>query len=170
MFITPESGCALRKSLNSRRWKWCSVLLLPAAALAQSPEPIEEIPLETDIPPQTHANRPAPSDLLQEAGLRPSSFVGKMLVLHDTEGEMEVGPVLEIQRHRENQKLYLIVDATRYFKTETEYAVAVNDVARLEETRIIVTEAPGMHLRGIEYYAEDYEDVDPALTERRQAE
>lgn len=170
MTTSPLSGCVPPEGAPGKsRFLWLSpwlcLLLLPAALHAQQAAPLDDGPASNAVPTDSHANRPAPRDLLQEAGLRPSSFIGKMLVLHDEDGEMEVGPVLDLRRHKQNQRLYLIVDATRYFKTETEYAVAVNDLTRLEETRVIASEAPGMHLRGIEYYADDYADIETTVAE-----
>jgi hypothetical protein len=51
------------------------------------------------------------------------------------------------------------VDATAYFNTPTKYAVAVKDIARLTADRVMMPESAGMHLRGLEYYPEDFTDL-----------
>ncbi|MES2605578.1 MAG: hypothetical protein V4603_11620 [Pseudomonadota bacterium] len=128
---------------------------------SQTPLTAEEPSNETTLdsrPRATHATQEAPDDLMEMAAHQPELFVGKTLVLVDGAKITPVGRVLAMRKRLEDQHLYLIVDATQYFNSPTEYAVAVKDVARLEGDRVIIPEAPGMHLKGMEYYAKDYND------------
>ena len=143
-------------------------LLLPALAGAQPEVPDQELLPELNaerdaVPaervPPTHANRPASNELLQEAALHPVNIIGKTLVLNDGESEIQVGPVKDLRKRRQNEELYLVVDASSYFNTTIDYAVALKDVGRMEGNRLVISEAPGMHLRGLEYYADDYTNV-----------
>ena len=90
---------------------------------------------------------------------QPENFIGKTLVLDDGANAVTVGPVIDLRRRVQDQNLYLIVDATAYFNTAVEYAVAVSDVDRIEADTLVIPEAPGMHLRGLDYYPDDYIDV-----------
>lgn len=142
--------------------------LLPALVGAQPEIPDQELlpepnadhdaaPVER-VPP-THANRPASNELLQEAALHPVNIIGKTLVLNDGESEIRVGPVKDLRKRYQNEELYLVVDASSYFNTPIDYAVALKDVGRMEGNRLVISEAPGMHLRGLEYYADDYTSI-----------
>ncbi|HHX82887.1 MAG TPA: hypothetical protein GX696_07905 [Pseudomonadaceae bacterium] len=148
-------------------------LLLPTLlgaqqeVLDQEPLPdadtgLDEVPVERV--PQTHANRPASDELLQEAALHPVNIIGKTLVLNDGESEVRVGPVKDLRKRRQNAELYLVVDASSYFNTTIDYAVALKDVGRMEGNKLVISEAPGMHLRGLEYYADDYTTVTAPAT------
>ncbi len=108
---------------------------------------------------RTHATVEAPVELITMAGREPEKFIGKTLLLTDVVNKVIVGPVLEVRRRKLDQDYYLIVDATRYFNAPTKYAVAVKDIARLEADNVMMPESAGMHLRGLEYYAEDYTDI-----------
>lgn len=102
-----------------------------------------------------HANRQASDELLKTARLQPDTFIGKTLRFSNG---TTIGPVLDMRRRNQDNQLYLIVDATRYFNESTEYAVAVKDLNRLDEEYVIMPMVRGMHLRGLVYYPEDYTD------------
>jgi hypothetical protein len=120
----------------------------------------------TTTPPDTHATRQAPQDLLVMAVHQPENLIGKTLVLDDGTTAVTVGPVLNIRRRLQDQQLYLIVDAATYFNTPVQYAVAVKDLDRIEGDKLVIPEAPGMHLQGLDYYPEDYTEVeDPSAQE-----
>ena len=156
----------------------CSLLslaLLPVLVMAQGPlndqeslndqEPLvdaQEINEATvsPTPPVTHATQQAPDSLLITAAYKPENFIGKTLILHDGANAVTVGPVLNLRRRIQDQEIYLIVDATPYFKSAGEYAVAVKDVDRVEADTLVIPEAPGMHLRGLDYYPDDYTDIE----------
>lgn len=122
----------------------------------QEPEDTTAIP----VPPDTHATRQAPLELMLEAARDPASVIGKTLVLHDGVNEVIVGPVKDLRKRLQDEELYLIVDATEYFNAPADYAVALSDVGRMEGTKLVIPEAPGMHLRGLDYYPDDYADVE----------
>ena len=111
------------------------------------------------IPAETHATQQAPQELLTMAVQAPEQFIGKTLVLDDGVNVVTVGPVLELRRRIQDQNVYLIVDAMAYFNSAVQYAVAVSDVERMEADRLVIPEAPGMHLKGLDYYPDDYTDV-----------
>src|SRR5690606_3940134 len=88
------------------------------------------------------------------------SLVGKTLILNDGLDGITVGPVMDVRRRLQDDALYVIVDASTFFKTPTTYAVAVEDLDKVEDDTLIIPEVAGMHLRGLDYYAEDYTDPD----------
>ena len=149
--------------------------LLPALAVAAPQEtPVEREQLDntqevTDAAPDSnpvdsspadsHATQQAPQELLTMAVQEPEKFIGKTLVLDDGVNVVTVGPVLELRRRIQDQNVYLIVDAKAYFNSAVQYAVAVSDVERMEADRLVIPEAPGMHLKGLDYYPDDYTDV-----------
>ena len=147
----------------------CFVLLPGVPVIAQQERPVEQEPLAAEpetgdatlVPPlpDTHATQQAPQELLTMAVHQPENFIGKTLVLDDGANAVTVGPVIDLRRRVQDQNLYLIVDATAYFNTAVEYAVAVSDVDRIEADTLVIPEAPGMHLRGLDYYPDDYIDV-----------
>lgn len=106
----------------------------------------------------THATQEASTELLLRAAREPQAFVGKRLVLVDGPEVTKVGPVTALRKRIDDQELYLVVDAQEYFNSPTLYAIAVRDVERMEGDRLVIPEAPGMHLRGRQYYADDYTD------------
>jgi hypothetical protein len=112
--------------------------------------------------PATHATQQAPQELLNMAVHEPERFIGKNLILDDGVDAVTVGPVKSIRRRLQDQQLYLIVDARAYFNTAVDYAVAVSDVDRIEADTLVIPEAPGMHLRGLDYYPDDYADIEAA--------
>jgi hypothetical protein len=118
-----------------------------------------DAPLDEPGEPQTHASSEAPVELVALAAREPERFIGKTLVLEDGTEVIEVGPVLELRKRILDQEPHLIVDATSYFNTPTRYAVAVRDVDRIEGEQVITPEVEGMHLRGLDYYPEDYTDI-----------
>lgn len=71
-----------------------------------------------------------------------------------------VGPVKDLRRRLQDEQLYLVVDAAAYFNTPVDYAVAVRDLDRIEGDQLIIPETSGMHLNGLDYYPEDYADVE----------
>lgn len=118
-----------------------------------------DAPLDEPGEPDTHAGRAAPAELIALAGREPERFIGKTLVLDDGVTAVEVGPVLDLRKRIVDQEAYVIVDATAYFNTPTEYAVSVHDIDRIEGERLVSPEVEGMHLRGLDYYPEDYVDI-----------
>lgn len=143
--------------------------LLSVLALAPSPANAAELETEQQEvlpeqgiaapPPETHATQQASQTLLTMAVHEPENLIGKTLVLDDGTDAVTVGPVKAIRRRMQDQQLYLVVDATKYFNTKVDYAVAVSDVDRIEADTLVIPEAPGMHLRGLDYYPDDYTDV-----------
>lgn len=107
------------------------------------------------MPPNANSNasRQADPELLRMAAQEPEKFVGKMLSYDN--GNL-IGRILNVRRRVDDRNHYLIIDATEYFNSDTEFAVPMNDVARMNDDSVIVLEAEGMHLRGMEYYADDY--------------
>ncbi len=142
--------------------------LVPGLLIAAEQEPQDQqepLPPEQELnitPPATHATQQAPQELLSMAVHEPETFIGKTLILDDGVAAVTVGPVKDIRRRKQDQQLYLIVDAKAYFNTAVDYAVAVSDVDRIEAETLVIPEAPGMHLRGLDYYPDDYADVEPA--------
>jgi hypothetical protein len=150
---------------------WLSPLLLHAA---QQDAPAAQEPLVDEqqapnalpaMPTETHATQQAPQELLSMASHEPENFIGKLLVLDDGASVITVGPVKDLRKREQDQQLYLIVDATAYFNSAVDYAVAVKDVDRIEDDKLIIPEAPGMHLRGLDYYPDDYSDIKVPSTE-----
>ncbi|MEY4642106.1 MAG: hypothetical protein RLZZ227_2100 [Pseudomonadota bacterium] len=115
-------------------------------------------------PPDTHATSES-VELVALAGREPERFLGKTLVLNDAGGVVTVGPVLELRKRIQDQEPHVIVDASDYFNTPTKYAVAVRDIDRIEADTLIIPEADGMHLRGLEYYPDDYTDLESTAPE-----
>ena len=111
------------------------------------------------LEPDTHASREAPAELIALAAREPERFIGKTLVLDDGVNAVEVGPVLDLRRRIKDGVLHVVVDATAYFNSPTHYAVAVRDLDRIDGDLLVTPEAAGMHLRGLDYYPEDYTDV-----------
>lgn len=112
----------------------------------------------------THATG-ASVELIALAGREPERFLGKTLVLDDGSNHVIVGPVLELRKRIQDQEPHVIVDATDYFNTPTKYAVALRDIDRIEDDTLVIPEADGMHLRGLDYYPEDYTDLDSTAPE-----
>jgi hypothetical protein len=118
-----------------------------------------EAPLDEPSDPRTHASVQASPELLALASREPERLVGKTLVLDDGVTAVEVGPVLDVRKRIVDQEVHVIVDATSYFNAPTEYAVSIRDIDRIDGERLVAPEVEGMHLRGLDYYAEDYVDV-----------
>ncbi|MGV3590955.1 MAG: hypothetical protein ACO1PZ_04645 [Gammaproteobacteria bacterium] len=118
-----------------------------------------DAPLDEPDEPETHASAEAPAELVALSAREPERFIGKTLVLDDGVTAVEVGPVLDLRKRVADQEPYVIVDATAYFNSPTEYAVSVRDLDRIEGERLVTPEVEGMHLRGLEYYPEDYVDI-----------
>jgi hypothetical protein len=175
MMNTFGSGRAPNSPLSSHM-PLLVVFMLPMLVAAQQ-EPLEDRaplsnpqdPVDTTppilIPPDTHASRQAPLELMLEAARQPENIIGKTLVISDGMNDVMVGPILDLRRRLQDEELYLIVDATTYFNTATDYAVALRDVARMEGSRLVIPEAPGMHLLGLDYYANDYTDIEEQTPE-----
>jgi hypothetical protein len=122
-------------------------------------------------PPRSgHATIPAPPELVALAAREPEQFIGRTLVLDDGVNAVEVGPVLALRKRILDQEAYLVVDATSYFKSPTQYAIAVKDLDRIEDGLLVMPEADGMHLRGLEYYAQDYAELETTSPETILAE
>jgi len=157
------------KSRASRPLLFICLALLPVILVAaqrettpeQDPLAEEQETADTTLatPPETHAIQQAPQELLTMAVHQPENFIGKTLILDDGTNAVTVGPVIDLRRRVQDQDIYLIVDATAYFNSAVQYAVAVSDVDRIEADTLIIPEAPGMHLRGLDYYPDDYTDV-----------
>lgn len=124
-----------------------------------------DAPLDEPDEPPTHASTEAPVELVAMAAREPERFIGKTLVLDDGVTGTEVGPILELRKRIADQDPHVIVDATRYFNTPTKYAVSVRDLDRIEDDKVITPEVEGMHLRGLEYYPEDYTDIESTAPE-----
>lgn len=160
-----------------------ALLLLPGVALSQqAPLPSQEAleqqardqqALEQDashlqpgvsseVPPNSHATVEAPPELGGLASREPWHFIGRKLVLSEGTQTKDVGTIFAVRRRIEDQLVYLIVDATEFFNSPTQYAVAVKNLERMEGNTIITPAAPGMHLLGMQYYAKDYEDINTA--------
>jgi hypothetical protein len=142
-----------------------TLLLLPGLVIAAEQDLPEQLTPEQElnsVPGDTHATQQAPQELLNLAVHEPQRFIGKTLILDDGVDAVTVGPVKDIRRRLQDQQLYLIVDATAYFNAAVDYAVAVSDVDRMEADTLIIPEAPGMHLRGLDYYPDDYTEVQAA--------
>jgi len=134
-----------------------------AAAEVLSDEEVFETgvdaPLDEPNEPQTHASAEAPPELVALAAREPERFIGKMLVLDDGVNATKVGPVLALRKRIADQEAYVVVDASDYFNSPTQYAVSVRDLDRIEGDLLVTPEVEGMHLRGLEYYPEDYTDI-----------
>lgn len=137
--------------------------LLSATATAQ--------PDKASSPPVSgHTTMEAPVELVALVLREPDQFIGRELVLDDGVNAVTVGPVLALRKRVLDQEPYLIVDATSYFKTPTQYAIAVKDLDRVESGMLIMPEAAGMHLRGLEYYAADFVELESSNPEEVLAE
>jgi hypothetical protein len=113
----------------------------------------------TSLPPNSHATVEAPPELIGLISREPERFIGKTLVLAEGTQTKTVGPVLSVRKQLKDQNVYLIVDATGFFNSPTNYAVAANNLDRIEDGKLITPAAPGMHLLGQQYYPDDYEDL-----------
>lgn len=110
-------------------------------------------------PLSNHATVQAPPELGGLASREPELFVGKTIVLAEGSQQKTVGTVFAVRKRTQDQLNYFIVDATEYFNSPTEYAIAVKNVDRVEDDQLITPAAPGMHLMGMQYYPDDYEDI-----------
>jgi hypothetical protein len=110
-------------------------------------------------PLSSHATVEASPELGGLAAREPEQFIGKKLILTDGSETKPVGPVLAVRTQLKDQRVYLIVNATEYFNSPTQFAVAVANVDRIEGENLITPAAPGMHLLGQQYYAGDYADL-----------
>lgn len=124
-----------------------------------------DAPLDEPNEPQTHASMEASPELVALAAREPEQFIGRTLVLDDGVTAVVVGPVLALRKRIVDQDPYVIVDATNYFNSPTEYAVSVRDLDRIEGDKLVTPEVEGMHLRGLEYYEEDYVAIDSTAPE-----
>lgn len=145
-------------------------MLLPGTGLAAEDEDTQ-LPFgeseRTETEPyadriDSHASGAANIELLRAAGRSPEKFIGKKVVLEDGR---KIGSVLNIQRSLRDDQFYLILDATEFFNNPTEYAVPAEDMRRLVDDTLIIAEYTGMHLRGLEYYEDDYVDIADPDTE-----
>jgi hypothetical protein len=150
---------------------WLSILLLSGSALAQAQsqgptrEQLEHEPMPTttedvDESLEYHpSTTEAPAALVELITREPERVVGKTLVLVEGDLTRTVGPVLDVRKRREDQRPYLIVDGSRYFAVPAQFVVAVHHLDRIDGNELITPAYPGMHLRGMEYDADDYEDL-----------
>lgn len=140
--------------------------LLAAESTAETEHPFGESPANEPVPYEeqidTHADGPSNPELMRRATQEPESFIGKQTMLND--GRM-IGPIMAIRRSMQDQQLYLIIDATTFFNSPTEYAVPAEDMHSLQDDTLMIAEYTGMHLRGMEYYEEDYEDIDTGVNQ-----
>lgn len=102
---------------------------------------------------ESHSRREASDSLLLLASQNPEVFFGKTLMLKNGR---EVGPVIAVRRKLDNLFLYLVIDATTYFNEPTIYAVQVSDIESMTDTRVLMSQDQGMHVRGLVYYEDDY--------------
>jgi hypothetical protein len=85
-----------------------------------------------------------------------NAFVGKDLYFSNGH---EVGKILDVRRWSRDKQLYMIVAAGPFFNEDVDYAVPVEEISRVADDRVELPEDPGLHLRGMEYYPEDFEDM-----------
>jgi hypothetical protein len=130
-----------------------------AAEVLDAEEQGAEVPLDAPGESESHATSAAPAELVALASREPQRFIGKTLVLDNGVDAVKVGPVLELRKRIVDQEAYVIVDAAAYFNTPTRYAVAVRDLERIEGELLVTPEVEGMHLRGLDYYPEDFTDL-----------
>jgi len=114
---------------------------------------------ESATPPHidSHAGGGANTEALQKARADKEAFVGKELFFSNGQ---DVGKIKDIRRWTRDNELYMIVAAQPFFNEDVDYAVPVGDVSRVLEDRVELPESPGMHLRGMQYYPEDFKDMD----------
>jgi hypothetical protein len=106
---------------------------------------------------ESHAGGGDNTEALQLARADKTAFVGKELFFSNGQ---DVGKIKDIRRWTRDSELYMIVAAKPFFNEDVDYAVPVGDVSRVLKDRVELPESPGMHLRGMQYYPEDFEDVD----------
>jgi hypothetical protein len=133
--------------------------LPPQEVLEDEHEPEPTAVDDPNAPVSSHATVEAPPELIGLISREPERVIGKTLVLSEGTQTKPVGPVLAVRKQVKDQRAYMIVDATQFFNSPTQYAVAVGALDRIEGDRLITPAAPGMHLLGQQYYAEDYEDL-----------
>lgn len=109
----------------------------------------------------SHAAGAPNTEMLQAARAHPDEFIGKTLKF---DGGDEVGPIKDIRRRTQDEHLYLVVDAAAFFNEKVDFAIPVGDLIRFDDKFVYIAMAPGRHLRGMEYYPKDYEDVDAGET------
>jgi hypothetical protein len=132
--------------------------------VAEEEQAAEDVTANDGSPPpgSAHATTPASPELVTLVTREPEQFIGHTLVLDDGVNAVHVGEVLALRKRVLDQEPYLVVDATSYFNAPTQYAVAVKDLDRIEDGLLVMPEADGMHLRGLEYYEEDYAELETA--------
>lgn len=157
--VVAQDGIADPPTLEERIVEEREIAEQAAAEVLSEEHTGIDAPLDEPSEPPTHASMEAPPELVALVGLEPERFIGKTLVLDDGVTAVEVGPVLALRKRIADQEPYVIVDATGYFNTPTEYAVSVRDLDRIEGERLVTPEVEGMHLRGLDYYEEDYVDI-----------
>lgn len=157
--VVAQDGLADPPSLEERIVEEREIAEQAAAEVLTEEHTGIDAPLDEPGEPATHASAEAPAELVALSAREPERFIGKTLVLDDGVTAVEVGTVLDVRKRIVDQEPYVIVDATTYFNTPTEYAVSVRDLDRIEGERLVTPEVEGMHLRGLEYYPEDYVDI-----------
>lgn len=120
----------------------------------QEHEPPPVVGTEPDAESTDEAAR-AVSTLISDD---PDQAIGKTLVLADGAQMKPVGPVLAVRKQRGDQRIYLIVEDSGSLASKMQYAVPAEDLDRIEHDHLIL-DVPGMKFSGIEYDADDYEDL-----------
>jgi hypothetical protein len=105
---------------------------------------------------ESHAGGGDKTEALQLARADKTAFVGKELFFSNGQ---DVGKIKDIRRWTRDNELYMVVAAKPFFNEDVDYAVPVGDVSRVLKDRVELPESPGMHLRGMQYYPEDFKDM-----------
>lgn len=94
--------------------------------------------------------------MIKLAATNPDAFIGKTLFFINGK---KVGKVDGVKRWKRDHNLYLVVAAKPFFNEDVQYAVPVSDLKEIKGDKVLMREDAGKHLRGMEYYASDYSDV-----------
>ena len=95
-------------------------------------------------------------EMIKLAQTNQAAFIGK--TLYFTNGQ-EVGKVDGVKRWNRDHNIYLVVAAKPFFHDDVQFAVPVSDLKGIEGDKVLIREDAGDHLRGMQYYAEDYSNV-----------
>ena len=95
-------------------------------------------------------------EMIKLAQTNRAAFIGK--TLYFTNGQ-EVGKVDDVKRWNQDHNIYLVVAAKPFFHDDVQFAVPVSDLKGIEGDKVLIREDAGDHLRGMQYYAEDYSSV-----------
>jgi|GEM_PF-6142514 len=129
-----------------------------SARAAEQGEPVPDRLSRTNTPDiETHASGADNTKALQTARSDKEAFVGKELYFSNGQ---DIGKIKDVRRWSRDGELYMIVAAKPFFNEDVDYAVPVGEVSRVLKDRVELPEGPGDHLRGMEYYPEDFKDMD----------